>query len=102
MEARARLGKFQTSIGSTNVTNNKYIVDDVTTGSENSSDESSIEDDLLLDEMYEASLRGDIDLADIMVNAAHAGRSKGINAEQLAKTWRIDLDTAKRTIDITS
>jgi hypothetical protein len=95
MEARARLGKFQTSIGSMNVTNNKYIVNDDTTESESSSDESSIEDDLLLDEMHEALLRGDIDLDDIMVNATHAGRSKGINAEQLAKTWRIDLETAK-------
>jgi transposase InsO family protein len=102
MEARARLGKFQTSIGSTNATDNKYIVNDDTIESENSSDESSIEGNLLLDEMYEASLRGDIDLDDIMVSATHAGRSKGISAEQLAKTWRIDLKTAKRTIDITS
>ena len=37
-----------------------------------------------------------------MVSAAHVGRSKGIDAEHLSKTWRIDVETAERTLDITS
>jgi hypothetical protein len=37
-----------------------------------------------------------------MVSAAHAGRTKGVKAEHLAKTWRIDLETAQKTLDITS
>jgi hypothetical protein len=65
-------------------------------------DNSSNEDDLLFDDIYEGSLRGEIDLDDIMVSAAHAGRSKSIDAKHLSKTWRIDLETAKRTLDITS
>jgi hypothetical protein len=107
MAERANLGKFQASIGSTNVTDNEYLVetvdDDDTQEDEPSSDDnSSNADDLLLDEIYEGSLRGEIDLDDIMVSAAHAGRSKGIDAKHLSKTWRIDLETAKRTLDITS
>ncbi len=37
-----------------------------------------------------------------MMSAAHASRPTGITAEQLSKTWKIDMDAAERTIDITS
>jgi hypothetical protein len=37
-----------------------------------------------------------------MVSAAHASKSKGIDAEHLSKVWRIDLKAAERTLDITS
>jgi hypothetical protein len=45
----------------------------------------STDDEHLLDKLYEGSLQGEIDLHDIMVSVAHAGRSKGIDAEHLSK-----------------
>jgi hypothetical protein len=104
MAEQANLGKFQASIGSTNVTNNQYLFDDEADHEEEpcTKDESSSDRDRLLNNLYEGSLRGEIDLDDIMVSAAHAGKTKGVNAEHLAKTWQIDLDTAQKTIDVTS
>jgi hypothetical protein len=107
MAERANLGRFQASIGSTNATDSAYLVEtvddnDTQDDETRNDDDSSNEDDLLFDDIYEGSLRGEIDLNKIMVSAAHAGRSKGIDAEHLSKTWRIDLETAKRTLDITS
>ena len=58
--------------------------------------------DQLLDELYEGALKGEIDLDDIMVSASHASRAKGVDAQHLAKTWRIDVEAARRTLDITS
>ena len=42
----------------------------------------------------------DPDYADVF--AAHAEPSKGVSAEYLSKIWRIDMQTAKRTLDATS
>jgi hypothetical protein len=113
MAERANLGRFQASIGATNVTDSEYLVETVTDDDDDddddsqdnepsNNDDSSNEDDLLFDKIYEGSLRGEIDLDDIMLSAAHADRSKGINAEHLSKIWRIGLETAERTLDITS
>jgi hypothetical protein len=98
MTERANLGKFQASIGSTNVTDSEYLADE----EERQEIDPSTDDEPLLDKLYEGSLQGEIDLDDIMVSAAHAGRSKGIDAEHISKTWRIDLEIAERTLDITS
>ena len=45
---------------------------------------------------------GTFDIDDIMVSAVHAGRHQGVNAKHLAKLWRIDENTAKKTLNITS
>ena len=37
-----------------------------------------------------------------MASVAHAGKPKGISAEMLSNVWSIDLETAKKTLDITS
>ena len=42
----------------------------------------------------------DPEYADVF--AAHADPSKGISAEYLSKIWRIDMQTAKRTLNATS
>jgi hypothetical protein len=104
MAEQASLGKFQASIGSTKVTDNEYLVDDDSTPDTVSStdDNSSNAEDLLLDELFEGSLRREIDLDEYMVSATNASRPKGIDANHLSKTWRIDLETAKKTIDVTS
>ena len=42
------------------------------------------------------------DLDDYMSSAVHAGKPKGVSAEMLSKVWRIDLETARKTLDVTS
>ena len=49
--------------------------------------------------------RNDLDsyLHDFMASAAHASPSKGgVTAEHLYKVWRIELETAEKTLEITS
>ena len=38
----------------------------------------------------------------LFVSAAHAESPKGINAKELSKVWMIDIETAKRTLKVTS
>ena len=37
-----------------------------------------------------------------MASAAHAQKPKGVSAETLSKIWRIDLETAKKTLEVTT
>jgi len=39
---------------------------------------------------------------DVFASATHAEKPKGVNAELLQKIWRIDEETAKRTIKTTT
>ena len=69
------------------------------------SDESDDEDNehaRLLDNVFEQSTKEEIDLDDFLVSATHAQRTQGMDAEHLSKIWRISLDQAKRTLDITT
>ena len=45
---------------------------------------------------------GDRDPDDIFVSAAHAERHQGLKAEHIYKVWRIGIDQAKDTLDITT
>ena len=56
----------------------------------------------LLDDLFQQSLKGDIDIDDIMVSGMHAGKYNGIKPEHLSKIWHIDVDTARKTLDVTS
>jgi hypothetical protein len=67
LSARLELGNFQASIGSTNSTGKEYLVETVqdddslaTNPSTDISDDSE-NDDRFLDEIYEGSIRGEID-----------------------------------------
>ena len=44
---------------------------------------------------------GDIDFDEIMIGATHDESHKGVSAEILSKIWKIDLNTAERTLDVT-
>ena len=44
----------------------------------------------------------EIDLDEAIASAVHARLRRNITAEHLSKIWRIDLDIAKRKVDITS
>ena len=56
----------------------------------------------MLDDLYAEATKFNIKLDDIMVSAARASRPKGIDASHLSKIWIIDLDSAKRTLEVTS
>ena len=55
-----------------------------------------------MDKIFKESNEGTFNVDDIMVSAVHAGRHQGVNAKHLAKVWRIDEQTAKKTLNITS
>eukprot|EP00957_Ditylum_brightwellii_P009313 704761-Ditylum_brightwellii.AAC.1 len=94
MKTRADIGRFQSSIGSMNVTNQKYLVsndDTVETclNTDDSEDENDSEEDenddvrynpdeanVLLDEIHMKSLSGEINLDEVMTSATHASKPK--------------------------
>ena len=104
LKGRAEIGKFQCTIGATTVNDN--IPDLMSESSDDLSSTSSVvsDDDLdqWMDEIIGESLEGHIDLDDIMVSAAHVSPRKDVDAEHLSKIWRIDVETAKRTLDVTT
>jgi hypothetical protein len=110
MSVRLDIGKFEASIGSTDAPSNEYLVDDDDTAATNPStdksdselDDYDDEDTRLLDEIHEQSTKGEIDLDVFLVSAAHARRTQGMNATHLSKVWRISLEQAQRTLDITT
>ena len=115
LEARAHLGDYQMSIGSTNATKSEYVDtndvefetvldddDDDEIDEDKSIDEANPDEDAMLDDLFREAIEGHLDLDGIMVSAAHAGRSRGVDAKHLSKVWRISVDEAKRTLDITS
>jgi hypothetical protein len=71
--------------------------------SEAPSDDNTDNDELLshlvdMDEPFHA----EIDLDDYMISATHVKMKRNIQAEHLSKIWRIDMETASKTLDITS
>jgi hypothetical protein len=73
-----------------------------------SDDESSTDDDMCssesdeeedIEELYERATQGEIDLDEIMVRAAHAGKRKGVNPTHLSKILE---KTAERTLEVVS
>jgi hypothetical protein len=104
LQARPDLGKFQASIGSTNASGSEFLVDnDSTTHDPTNSDTNEEDDKQALDDLFESIIKGNIDLDEVMLSAAHAGKSKGVDAAHLSKIWRIDLlKASERTLKITS
>jgi hypothetical protein len=106
LAARADLGKFKASIGSTDISGGEYLIYD-DSATETSSDDNMIQsdsddedEDQALDELYKRATKGEIDLDTIMVSATHAGKSKGVDPAHLSKIWKIDLKMAERTLDV--
>ena len=60
------------------------------------------DENALLDALFKEAMDGDYNLDDIMVSAIHAKSKNNVTPDHLSKIWRIDVDTAKRTLDITS
>jgi hypothetical protein len=108
LHERAELGKFQASIGSTTVANNDYLEsDDETAGTNPSTDDDDswpgeIHDEEILDGLMEGARDGEIDLDKIMASAIQGRQHQRMKPEHLSKIWRINIETAKRTLDATS
>ena len=106
LQARSTLEKFQMSIGSTNATENKFLYREEEepndTDSAMSIESTEENDEEILDGLFVSATKGEIDLDSIMISATHAGKPKGIDAEHLSKVWRIDLEAAQRTLEVTT
>ena len=105
LNKRNSLSQFQIAVGSTyaSESKSKYIIgDDDHTPDDAPSNTQVVDEAILLNNIIKESNDGTFNLDDIMVNAVHAGRHQGVNAKDLAKIWRIDENTAKKTLDITS
>mgnify|MGYP000532748194 CR=1 FL=1 len=104
LQARSDLGKVKVSIGSTDASSSEYLVDDdnSTAHDPTDSDTDEEDDEQILDDLFESVTNGKIDLDEIMLSATQAGKSRGVYASHLFKIWRISLDAAERTLDITS
>lgn len=105
---QACLGHFMTSIGSTNAKSSRYIFEEESDNnmlerSSTSSDENGNEE-LDLDNIGLHPIEGDTDeqLNEFMASAAHGRPRKQIQAEHLSKVWRIKLEEAQQTLNITS
>ena len=89
-------------IGSTDALGVEYLIHDdsaIQTLTDDDMIESDSEDkdeDQALNNLYDRATKGEIDLDAIMISAAHAGKSKGVDPAHLSKIWKIDLKTAER------
>ena len=83
LEERGTIRRFASTIGSMNAHSGKYIFD----LSQDSSDDPTI---------------GDLDLDSFFASATHAEAPKGISSDHLSKVRKIDLESAKRTLDVTT
>ena len=94
------------SVGSTNPLSKEYL-DYASIGTaitEVLTDVSDTEDSLeeandLLDKSHEEP---DAVIEEVMSSATHVRDYKNVSADMLSKIWRIDRDTAERTLEITS
>ena len=64
--------------------------------------ESCANEDVLLDKIYKKSHAGTFDLDEIMVSVIYAGRHQCVKAKDLAKIWRMDEQTAREILCITT
>ena len=72
LSAGRNLGMFQATIGSTDAPKGIYLVETVFDDHDSDSSSSESSDDESVTTLFKSSLRGAIDLDDIMVSAAHA------------------------------
>jgi hypothetical protein len=89
ISARTALRKSKASIGSTDALGGEHLIDDDSatqplTDDDMSELDSDKEDDQTLNDLYESATQGEIDLDEIMVSAAHAGKPTGVDPAHLS------------------
>ena len=109
LQDRVDLGKFQMAIGSTTLTDDGFLFGDDTNddfsdvdGADDEDSDDEMSPSELLSQVLDGAVSGEIDLDEVMASATHARIRKGIDAQHLSKVWRIDLETAQRTLDATT
>jgi hypothetical protein len=108
LNERAQESRFMMSVGSTNACASQHLIEDETESSDddNESQEPLTDDDDEAMRDYLASMDSplgtDIDLDDYMISASHTRMTRSVQAEHLSKVWQIDMETAEKTIEITS
>ena len=101
LERRNQDGEFMMSIGSTDV------------GTEDSSLLlNEIENNSIIDEseLFDSILEGQVEIGDgdaddldeLMISSINAESTTSVSPEHLSKIWRIDIPTARKTLDITT
>ncbi len=112
---RAEDSQFMMSIGSTNALSQPHLIprdDDYDDDDSSNDDESSqgshadYAGDVEAVRDYLAGmdepLQGEVNLDEFMISATHARMQRNVQVEHLSKIWRIDMETASKTLDITS
>ena len=92
------------TIGATMAFKGKCVLDDASDTDENAS-VSSEEDSTCeecMDEVQRLFDASDDVQSQCMVASLSSGKPRGVSPETLSKVWRIDMDTAKKTLDIIS
>ena len=116
LSGRAEIGSFCMNIGATSITDSPFISVIPPDDDESSTHSENLNEDELLDELYDNVQSEVINIDSIMaleknqpmvnhtnvkVMATHAERHQGVNAEHLAKVWRITNEEAEQTLDVT-
>ena len=90
-------------IGSTYPTDKEYLIEDDTLATNPSKDVTNNEQpetdnyNILIDDIYEASLQWKIDLDELLISADHNKKHDGFDSDHVYRTWKIDIEAAKRT-----
>ena len=116
LQEKAEETRLKCSLGATVAHESAWLEDD----SDDEGDEEStiksdeqldaIDEDELMDQLYEKISNGEISLGDLDaedlrkygVSSTYAKPKQGLNAAHLSKVWKIDLQTAQRTLDATT
>ena len=96
MVEKALDSHFKMSIGATKPFKGRYVLDEY----EEDLNDSSTTDETSSDSELDPDNEEELDA--FMASATHAGKPKGISAEMLSKVWMIDLETARKTLQVTS
>lgn len=104
---RWALGSFMSTIGSTDAFKENVLFDFMNdtalpTTNEESISEELLSEEQLMDELFAGATSGQIDLDQIMTSSTTAQTSRGVDASHLSKIWKIDIDTAKKTLATTT
>jgi hypothetical protein len=107
LSERAQDSHFMMSMGSSNAWTSPHMIEeeyDIDDDDDMEKPLSDDDDEAVLDYLasMEEPLGAEIDLDDYMISMAHTRITRSIKAEHLSKVWRIDMETAEKTIKTTS
>ena len=111
---RGDIGRFKASVGSCNVTDKSCLLEEATiTTYDLTGDENWLSDNISIDldedtgtdpyfNDWEERIKATLESDGYMASAAHGSPRKNISAHQISKVWKIDRDSAKRKLGVTS